>query len=167
MIANIHKARRLVLQALCCLDAQGPKVWDLLDLFIGEADEPPATVSAARRLLVGAFDDRPACDEILTRHAKRWELGRLAMVDRNVLRLAVHEMRSGKTPPKVTISESIKLAQEFSSAESPRFVNGVLDSVMRELCPHGADQHEQADQPDQAGRQGPAENPEPPAEESQ
>lgn len=145
---------------MCCLDAQGPKVWDLMDLFIDETEEPAATISAAHKMLVEAFDDRPACDEIITRHAKRWELGRLAMVDRNILRLAVHEMKSGKTPPKVAISESIKLAQEFSSAESPRFVNGVLDSVMKELNPDAPDQ------PSAEASEQPAEDPDSPAEDS-
>ena len=84
-------------------------------------------------MLKDAFDDRPQSDELLSRHARRWELPRLALVDRNILRLAVCELRKGQTPFKVVISESLRLAREFSTAESPRFVNGILDAVAKEL----------------------------------
>jgi len=84
-------------------------------------------------MLDQALKDKEQCDAILLRHARNWELSRLALVDRNILRLAVAEMRLGRTPHKVAITEAIKLAQEFSTAESPRFVNGVLDAVAREV----------------------------------
>ena len=60
------------------------------------------------------------------------------MVDRGILRLAVHELRAEPVPPKVVITEALKLAREFSTGESPRFINGVLDSVMQELL-NGSD----------------------------
>ena len=106
---------------------------DLVAEFISDSDEAPGTADAARELLAGAYRDRNDCDEVLTRHSKRWGLERLAMVDRNILRLAVHEMLMDTAPPKVIISEALKLAQEFSTSESPRFINGVLDAVRREI----------------------------------
>ena len=57
----------------------------------------------------------------------------MALVDRSILRLAVHELRHQTAPPAVIISEAVKLAQEFSTADSPRFVNGVLDAVAKDL----------------------------------
>ena len=54
-------------------------------------------------------------------------------MDRNILRLATYELRFDKAPPKVVITEALRLAREFSTAESPRFVNGILDAVVREL----------------------------------
>lgn len=128
-----YRARRLSLQALCCLDAQGNKVWNLVDDFIADSDETPDILSSARKLTTEAFDQRVEADGILRRHAHNWELDRLAMVDRNILRLAVAELLSGGTPPNVIITEALRLAKEFSSAESPRFVNGVLDAVAREI----------------------------------
>ncbi len=80
-----------------------------------------------------ALQRRDEADAIMTRHAKHWDLQRLALVDRNVLRLTIAEMIDGRTPAKVAITEGIKLAQEFSTAESPRFINGILDAVAREL----------------------------------
>jgi N utilization substance protein B len=128
-----HRSRRLVLQALCCIDAQGTGAWDLLEEFISDSHENSFIVNAAKRMLREVFDTRPKCDELLARHARRWELPRLALVDRNILRLACYELCKGETPFKVVISESLKLAREFSTAESARFVNGVIDAVAREL----------------------------------
>ena len=128
-----HRARRLAMQALCCLDVQGLKVRDLVEQFLAESEETPTTVETARRLVDGAWAQKAQIDELLARHARRWDLSRLALVDRNILRLSVQELRIGKTPFKVVISEALRLAQEFSTAESPRFINGVLDAIMREL----------------------------------
>jgi len=132
-VSRPHRARRLALQALCCLDAQGPKVADLVDEFIAQANDDAETIAAARQVLAGAVADRDECDRLLTQHASRWELHRLAMVDRNILRLAICELRARAAPAGVVITEAIKLAQEFSTAESPRFINGVLDAVAKEI----------------------------------
>jgi N utilization substance protein B len=123
----------LALQGLCCIDAQGPQAWQGVEVFIRDSRESSHIVDSAMQLLKKAFDDRPACDELLRRHARRWELPRLALVDRNVLRLAAYEMRIQRDEQKTIISEALRLAREFSTAESPRFVNGVLDAVAREL----------------------------------
>lgn len=128
-----HRARRLALQALCCLDVQGQKAADLVDEFIGEAKDDADTIAAAREVLASAVADCDECDKLLTRHASRWELHRLAMVDRNILRLAICELRARAAPAGVIITEAIKLAREFSTAESPRFINGVLDAVAKEI----------------------------------
>ena len=129
-----HRARRLALQALCCIDVQGREAAEGVGEFIADSREPPETIDAARGLLEGVLADRDACDLLLARHARRWNLERLALVDRNILRLAVHELRAGTVPFKVVITEALKLAQEFSTAESPRFVNGVLDAVAHEIA---------------------------------
>ena len=102
--------------------------------FIDDSKESDETVAAARKLVREAFDDREECDRIMVRHARHWELSRLAVVDRNTLRLLICELRARRTPPKVAISEALKLAREFSTADSPRFINGVLDAVVKELA---------------------------------
>jgi N utilization substance protein B len=121
------------MQGLCCLDAQGPHALGPMGEFIADSKEPLAVARAAQDLMRGAWDDREACDALLSRHARHWQLSRLALVDRNILRLAVFELRTDRAPFKVVVSEAIRLAREFSSAESPRFINGVLDAVAREL----------------------------------
>lgn len=128
-----RRVRRLALQGLSCLDVRGEGGWELLRQFLADSKEGDIVVNKSLQLLRGAYDDRTACDEIMTRHARHWDLGRLALVDRNILRLAIHELRQAGTPYKVVITEALHLAEEFSSAESPRFINGVLDSVAKEI----------------------------------
>jgi N utilization substance protein B len=129
-----HRARRLAIQGLCCLDVQGQRASQQVRQFIDDSDEATVVLSTAHQLLADTLAQQADCDGLLVRHAKHWDLARLALVDRNILRLAVCELRQGTTPPKVVITEAIHLAQEFSTAESPRFVNGVLDAIMRELA---------------------------------
>ena len=124
----------MALQGLCCFDVQGDNVLDLIMDFIADCNAPPDTIASARDMLSGALEDTDRCNEYLKRHCRHWGLARLALVDRGILRLGVHELLDGQVPPKVVIAESLKLAREFSTAESPRFINGVLDSVVKELA---------------------------------
>ena len=128
-----HRARRLALQGLCCLDVQGEGAMESVGQFILDSRETEETLTGAQSLLREVYAARERCDLLMARHARNWELGRLALVDRNILRLAVHEMTSGRAPPKVVIAEALRLAQEYSTAESPGFVNGILDAVYKEL----------------------------------
>ena len=123
----------MALQGLCCLDVQGRDVLDLVMDFIADCNVPPNTVASAGEMLAAALDDIDRCNDLLKRHCRHWGLERLALVDRGILHLGVHELLAGEAPPKVVIAESMKLAREFSTAESPRFINGVLDSVVKEL----------------------------------
>ncbi len=128
-----HKARRLALQGLCCLDSQGPEARDLVEAFIVDSRDGKETVDAAGKLLDAVSSGLPQVDEVLARHARHWDLSRLALVDRNILRLGAWELLQGQVSPKIAISEAVKLAKEFSTSESPRFVNGVLDAVGQEI----------------------------------
>ena len=138
-MTHAHKARRLALQGLCCLDVQGEKARPLVEDFLGDSQEAPEVIAAAGSMLQGAWADRPACDALLVRHARNWELTRLALVDRNILRLCVCELREGNVSARVVITEALKLAQEFSTADSPRFVNGVLDAVAKQISRDAGD----------------------------
>ena len=72
-------------------------------------------------------------DELIVKHAENWRLERLAIIDRAVLRLAMHELRATDTPPKVVINEAVDLAKKFSSQESGAFVNGILDAFRKTI----------------------------------
>ena len=128
-----HRSRRLALQGLCCIDVQGRRAIDAVDAFIDDSREESETVVVAKQMLGSTLAGCDECDALLARHARHWDMSRLALVDRNILRLAAWELRKGETPVRVVISEALRLAQEFSTAESPRFVNGVLDAAAREL----------------------------------
>ena len=71
-------------------------------------------------------------DEIISKYAKNWEISRMAIVDKNILRIGVFELIYAEDiPPKVTINEAVELAKKFGDLDSPKFVNGILDSVFR------------------------------------
>jgi N utilization substance protein B len=102
--------------------------------FQNQPDESTATVDFARQLVMGTVEHVEQIDEMIRRHAEHWRLDRMATVDRNLLRLAVHEFLYGKDTPKtVVINEAIEIARRFSAQESPQFINGVLDSIKKEL----------------------------------
>ena len=92
---------------------------------------PPSAADFAHDLVDGVLANREKIDEMVSRFAPSWPISQLAMVDRNILSLAIFEMMLGSdTPPKVAINEAVELAKAFGSDSSPRFVNGVLGSVM-------------------------------------
>jgi N utilization substance protein B len=84
-------------------------------------------------MLLGSWHGRQGCDELLEKHSRHWDLKRMPVVDRSILRMAVWEMLSGHAAAPVAVAEAVHIAQEFSTAESPRFVNGVLMMIAREM----------------------------------
>ena len=100
---------------------------------------PPTAEEAAVRLFAeplirGALDHREEADALIKKHAQNWDLHRMAAVDRNVLRLAIYEMlHRDDIPPVVSINEAVDIAKKFSTQDSGKFVNGILDKVKGEL----------------------------------
>jgi N utilization substance protein B len=121
--------------------------WDIthddIDSIIGtfwetlEAPEPADVVAFADSLATGTIERVEKIDAIIERHAENWRLDRMAVVDRNLLRLAIHEFLSekedGEMPAAVIINEAIEIARRFSAEGSPQFINGILDSIRKEL----------------------------------
>ena len=101
--------------------------------FWKSAKAAATTREFANQLFEGAAKEVAALDEIIRKHCENWRFERLAAIDRAILRLAIHEMSSSDTPPKVVLNEAVELAKKFSSEESSAFVNGVLDSVHKSL----------------------------------
>jgi len=102
--------------------------------FFVNYDEPPAVVQFATLLVNRTVEHVEEIDGLIQRHAEHWRLDRMAVVDRNLLRLATQEFIYDKETPKtVVINEAIEIARRFSSQESPQFINGILDSIKKEL----------------------------------
>jgi len=107
----------------------------------GQAVElpPPTADEAAVRLFAepliqGALEHREQADNLIRKHARNWELHRIAAVDRNILRLAIYEMlHRDDIPPVVSINEAVDIAKKFSTQDSGKFVNGILDKIKGEL----------------------------------
>ncbi len=90
----------------------------------------------AEHLMEGTLRERPTIDKLIEKCAPEWPLEQVTVIDRNVLRLGIYELMFGnydEVPPKVAINEAIELAKTFGSDASPRFVNGVLGTIYREM----------------------------------
>src|SRR5437016_3971632 len=132
-----RKAREVALQFLYQLDLQGEG--DPLPHAVEFWERHPLDDEArefADEIVRGAKMSQDKIDEIIARCTEHWDLDRMAVVDRNILRLAVYELGwRAETPPKVVINEAIEIAKKFGTRESGRFINGILDRVHRELRP--------------------------------
>ena len=90
----------------------------------------------AEALVRGTKVNQAKIDQTIVQCTEHWDLDRMAVVDRNILRLAVYELLwSPEVPPKVAINEAIEIAKKFGTKESGRFINGVLDRIHRDLRP--------------------------------
>lgn len=92
------------------------------------ADTRPFT----RELAEGVESHREALDAIIARHAKGWDLDRIAPLDRNLMRVALFEIEHGDAPTEVAIDEAVEIAKEYCGADAPGFVNGILGAAVRE-----------------------------------
>jgi N utilization substance protein B len=128
-----RRAREVAMQVLFLWDMHGEN--DPL-LAAQVAHDDPTVNDAVRRealrMAGEAWNVRQTMDAWIERLAPQWPIRRQPGVDRSILRLAAWELTSGKTPPKVVIDEAIELAKSFSTEQSPAFVNGVLDALLRE-----------------------------------
>jgi N utilization substance protein B len=128
-------ARESAVQFLYQYDAHRPAQLDeALAQFWKQTDEPKAVQDFATDLLRGVLEKLPELDAKIRSLADNWDFERIAVVDRNILRLAIYEMLfRPEIPPVVSINEAIEIAKKFSTAESGKFVNGLLDRVKSEL----------------------------------
>lgn len=118
--------RRLAVFALYQNDLTGR---ELDDVF-----EPEAT-EFTRELAGAVAADREAIDAVIRDYARDWSLERIAPLERNILRVAIHELRGAEVPREVAVDEAVELAKSYCSADAPKFVNGILGSFLRDLPP--------------------------------
>ena len=102
-------------------------------LYSEENAEEPVEDPFMESLVHGAMQHKADIDGRIAKYSERWRIERMPAVDRNILRMAIFEMMQGETPPAVAIDEAIELARKFSGEGSAPFINGVLDSVRKEL----------------------------------
>lgn len=130
--AKLRSLRVAAVQALFQLDAQGSEFEKEVDRFLSGQGLEEADRVFARALVDLAWSRLEKIDESIVDASQHWDLGRITPVDRAVLRLGIAEMLfAEQTPPKVAINEAIEIAKTFGTAESPQFVNGVLDAIWK------------------------------------
>lgn len=134
--------REAAMQALYLCDAQGSFSHETADLFSshfvriglnddGENTTPRESDPFYREIVDGVLSNREAIDSAIGLASRNWSIARMALVDRNILRVAVYEiLYRADVPTKVAINEAIEIAKEFASPEGPTFINGVLDKVV-------------------------------------
>ncbi|HER62950.1 MAG TPA: transcription antitermination factor NusB, partial [Desulfobacteraceae bacterium] len=105
-----------------------------LDRFCGSFETGEKTLPYARQLITGICAEIDEIDQLVKTHSHNWRLERMSLVDRNILRIAIYEMKYGdEVPAKVAINEALEIAKHYSMPDSVAFINGILDSV--ELIP--------------------------------
>ena len=145
--ASRHQSRRVALQVLYALDLargrgeESPGSDEVFDRVAAHFDLPGRAREFAAELVGGVDEHWQPIDALLAEHARNWRLSRMAMVDRNILRLAAFELVHTETPASVVLDEAIELARRFGDEPSPAFVNGVLDSVARGVDRAAAGSH--------------------------
>jgi N utilization substance protein B len=126
-----HRARIAALQALFEIDCTAHHPLVVVERRLDEAALPEPGVEFVQALVEGVEANREALDRLVARYAPEWPVDQIAIVDRNILRIAIFEiMHRDDTPTKVAINEAVELAKEFGGDSSGRFVNGVLGSLV-------------------------------------
>ena len=127
------RARELALQFLYQLDVRGAEIRAELEDFLKEAGASRMARRFATEIVNGVLAHRDELDAVIVKVAQNWSLERMPPVDRNILRLAVYEMlHENETPKLVVLDEAIELAKKFGSEQSGRFVNGLLDGLLKQ-----------------------------------
>jgi N utilization substance protein B len=131
-----RKARECALQMLFAADVSGTRGDQLARTFwseLSDGDLEPGSQEFATKLATGALAHLDEVDEKIRSRAEHWRISRMALVDRNLLRLAVYEFLHEPTPRTVIINEALEIARRFSTWEATQFINGILDAIKRDL----------------------------------
>jgi len=134
-----RKARECALQMLFAADIAGAVPEEVLRTYwqeLGDADTEEVAREFATRLAAGTLANLEGLDERIRSRAEHWRIPRMAIVDRNILRLAVYEFLYEPTPRTVAINEALEIARRFSTYEATQFINGSLDAIKRDLDEH-------------------------------
>jgi transcription antitermination protein NusB len=128
------KSRARALQILYAWELQGsPPVPRVVSGLARLTGPEPRILDRAEALASGVVAEIDALDAHAASASENWRMSRMAVVERNILRLGIHELRRGEVPPKVAIDEAVHLAHWFGDARAPGFVNGILDGIARTL----------------------------------
>ncbi len=125
-----RRARRVTLEALYEIDIADHPPDEVIDRRLKEQEIESAGVEFSIKLLYGVREHLSGIDMLITRYAPEWPLEQMAVIDRNILRIAIFEfLIDSETPVKVAINEAVELAKVYGSDSAPRFVNGVLGTL--------------------------------------
>lgn len=124
------RAREIALQALFQEDLNPQNSLENLGAFLALRLRDEKLQEFAKQLVLGVKRNQEELDALIAEKAANWSVGRMAATDRNLLRLGAYEIRYSDTPDRVAVDEAIELAKRYGSANSPQFVNGILDKLI-------------------------------------
>ena len=153
-----RKARECALQMLFAADVSKTRADELVRSYwaeLGDADVEEPAREFATRLATGTLARVQELDERIKSRAEHWRIARMAVVDRNILRLAVYEFMFEPTPRTVAINEALEIARRFSTYEATQFINGILDAIKRDLDEQHPQEHTITEDAEQDGEDEP------------
>jgi N utilization substance protein B len=124
------RAREIALQALFQEDLNPANSLENLGAFLAARLQEEPLREFAKQLVLGVKRNQDELDQLLAEKAANWSVPRMAATDRNLLRLGAYEIRYSDTPDRVAIDEAIELAKRYGTANSPQFINGILDKLI-------------------------------------
>ena len=133
MAHDRRSSRILAMQALCQWEIQRDETSPSLADFLAEQDASHEAASYATKLVQEFWRQRAEIDERIASASVKWELARISPVERNIMRVAIVELLCNKVPAAVAMDEAIEIGREYGGAESPRFINGVLDAIFKNI----------------------------------
>ena len=133
MPGGSRDTRIAAMQALCQWDVQGDESLQGLIEFMSVQEVPTDVADHAVKLVQGYWAQRQSVDDRIAGAAVNWDLSRISPVERNVMRVAVVELVQSEVPRKVVLDEAIEIGREYGGEQSPRFINGILDVVMKRM----------------------------------
>ncbi len=138
MSTRRRQIREKVLQGLYAFEISQEPVELILETIVGGPKKEPESFEAAKGLFLKVIETKDEIDALIKSRVANWEFGRIAVIDKIILRIGICELLYfDDIPPKVSINEAIEIARRFSTEKSDKFVNGVLDSILDDLKKSG------------------------------
>jgi N utilization substance protein B len=126
-VKNRRRARAVALKVLYELDSTGHQIGTVLTYRLADEKLADDTAAFVRQLVTGVWQHREELDRLIHQFAPEWPIDQMAVIDRNVLRIAIFEFDVARiTPMKVAINEAVEMAKAYGADSAPRFINGVL-----------------------------------------
>ena len=127
-----RKARELVLQMLYQFDVSGNQPDAIIGTFEDLQSSKPNTREFAVRVFKGTVENMQKIDDMIQAQSENWRMSRMAVIDRNIIRMSVYEfLHEDETPKLVIIDEAIEIAKKFGTQKSSQFINGILDGILK------------------------------------
>jgi len=126
--------RKLAMQALYQIESRNDSRDLILEQFLEQSRYDSETIEWAVYLTRSTWDHRHNLDDIIKEYAIDWEINRITPIDKNILRIALFELKYTDTPINVVLNEAIEISKKYSTEESPKFINGILGNYVKKEC---------------------------------